>query len=62
VARGQREGFLRPYSRLSRQEPLLFLASSPSVVLTKLGGPYCRPHYSLENLIVPGIVSGLLDV
>jgi hypothetical protein len=34
---------LRPYSRLSRPEPLLFLPSSPSVVLTRLSGPRSRP-------------------
>jgi hypothetical protein len=29
---------LRPYSRVSRPEPLLFLSSSPSVVLSRLSG------------------------
>jgi hypothetical protein len=33
---------LRLYSRISRQEPLLFLPSSSSVVLTRLSGPRCR--------------------
>jgi hypothetical protein len=33
VSRGQRNGSPRPYSRLSRLEPLLFLPSSSSVVL-----------------------------
>jgi hypothetical protein len=33
----------RPYSRISRQEPLLFLPSSSSVVLTRLSGPRFRP-------------------
>jgi hypothetical protein len=28
VPRDQRDGYLRPYSRLSRQEPQLFLSSS----------------------------------
>jgi hypothetical protein len=41
--RGQRDESLRPYSRLSRPEPLLFLPSSSSVVLTRLSGPHCRP-------------------
>jgi hypothetical protein len=36
VPRGECDGFLRPYSRLSRPEPLPFLPSSSSVVLTKL--------------------------
>jgi hypothetical protein len=38
VQRCQRDGSLRPYSRLSRQEPLLFLQSGSSVVLTRLSG------------------------
>jgi hypothetical protein len=42
VPRGQHDGSLRPYSRLSRPEPLLFLPSSSSVVLTKLSGPRSR--------------------
>jgi hypothetical protein len=43
VPRGQRDGSLRPYSRFYRQEKLLFLSSSFSVVLTKLKGPRSRP-------------------
>jgi hypothetical protein len=39
VSRGQRDGSLRPYSRLSRPEPLLFLPSSSPIVLTRLSGP-----------------------
>jgi hypothetical protein len=39
VPRGYRDGSLWTYSRISRQEPLLFLSSSPSVVLTRLSGP-----------------------
>jgi hypothetical protein len=42
VPRGQRDGSPRPYSRLSRQEPVLFLSSSSPVVLTRLKGP--RPE------------------
>jgi hypothetical protein len=34
---------LRPYSRFSRPEPLLFLPSSSSVVLTRLSGCRYRP-------------------
>jgi hypothetical protein len=41
--RGQRDGFLRPYSRFSRQEPLLFLSSSSSIEFTRLSGPRSRP-------------------
>jgi hypothetical protein len=36
VPRGQRDGSLRPYSRLSRPEQLLFLSSSSSIVHTRL--------------------------
>jgi hypothetical protein len=43
VPRGQRDGSLRPYSRSSRPEPLIFLPSSSSVVLTRLNGPRSRP-------------------
>jgi hypothetical protein len=39
VPRGQHDGSLRPYSRFSKPEPLLFLQSSSSVVLTRLSGP-----------------------
>jgi hypothetical protein len=31
VPRGQRDGFLRPYSRFSRQEPLLFYQVAPQL-------------------------------
>jgi hypothetical protein len=37
---------LRPYSRISRPEPLLFLPSSYSFVLTRLSGPRSRPTTS----------------
>jgi hypothetical protein len=37
---------LRPYSRLPKPEPLLFLSSSSSVVLTRLSGPRSRPTTS----------------
>jgi hypothetical protein len=48
VPRGQRDGSLRPYSRVSRPEPLLFLPSSSSVLLTRLSGPRSRPTTSQE--------------
>jgi hypothetical protein len=44
VSRGQRNGSLRPHSRFSRLEPLLFLPSSSSIVPTRLSGPRSR-HY-----------------
>jgi hypothetical protein len=37
---------LRPYSRLSRPEPLLFLPSSSSIVLTGMSGPLSKPATS----------------
>jgi hypothetical protein len=46
MPRGQRDESLRPYSRISRPEPLLFLPSSSSVVLTRLSGPRSRPTAS----------------
>jgi hypothetical protein len=54
VSHGQRDGSLRPYSRVSRPEPLLFLPSSSSVVLTRLSGP----RYFSGNLVAPGIEPG----
>jgi hypothetical protein len=60
-ARGQRDGSLRPYSRFSRQEPLLFLSSSSSVVLTRLSGPRSRP-ITFVFLVVPGIEPGPPDL
>jgi hypothetical protein len=41
-------GSLWPYSRISRLEPLLFLSSSSSTVLTRLSGPRSRPATSLK--------------
>jgi hypothetical protein len=35
----QRDESLLPYSRLSRPEPLLFLSSSSSILLTRLSVP-----------------------
>jgi hypothetical protein len=43
VPRGERNGSLRPYSRFSRSEPLIFLPSNSSIILTRLNGPRCRP-------------------
>jgi hypothetical protein len=52
LPRGQRDESIRPYSRLSRPEPLLFLPSSSSVVLTRLSGPCSR--ITTFHLVVPG--------
>jgi hypothetical protein len=66
VPRGQRVGSLRSYSRLSRQEPLIFLPSSSSIILTRLSGPRSGPitsqiiwkrRESNQNQWVPGAVS-----
>jgi hypothetical protein len=46
LARGQREGSLRPYSQLSRPKQLFLLPSSSSVVLTRLGGPRSKSNTS----------------
>jgi hypothetical protein len=40
---------LRPYSRFSRLEPLLFLPSSSSIVLTRLSGPRSRHIISQKS-------------
>jgi hypothetical protein len=48
MSRGQRDGFLRPYSRLSRPEQLLFLSSSSSIELKRLSGPRSGPTTSQE--------------
>jgi hypothetical protein len=62
VARGQRGGSKRPYSRFSRPKPLLFLPSSSSVVLTRLSGTHSRTTTCQKNLVVPGIEPGPLDL
>jgi hypothetical protein len=43
-------------------EPLLFLPSSSSVVLTRLSGPRSRPTSSLQNLVAPRFEPGPLDL
>jgi hypothetical protein len=46
VSRGQLNGSPRPYSRFCRPEPLLFLSSSSSVVLTRLSGHRYKTYFS----------------
>jgi hypothetical protein len=46
VSRSQRGGSLRPYSRFSIPEPLLFISNSSPVVLGRLSGPRSRPTTS----------------
>jgi hypothetical protein len=43
VPRCQRDGSLRPYSRISRPDPLLFLPSTSSIVVTRLNWPRLDP-------------------
>jgi hypothetical protein len=62
MSRGQRNGSLQPYSRLSILEPLLFISNSSSVVLTRLSGPRSRPTTSQKNPVVPGIEPRPLDL
>jgi hypothetical protein len=59
VPRGQRDGSLRPYSGLSRPEPLLFIPSSSLIVLEAEWTPF-QTHYYSENLVAPGIEHGPL--
>jgi hypothetical protein len=57
VPRGQCDGFLRPYSRFSRQEPLLFNQVTPQLYSwTPFQTDYCF------SLVVPGIEPGPLDL
>jgi hypothetical protein len=62
MSSGQIDGTLRPYSRIYRPEPLLFLPSSSSVVLTRLSGLRSRPTNFQKNLVAPGIEPGPLDL
>jgi hypothetical protein len=57
----ERDGSLRPHSRISRPEPRLFHPSSSSVVLTRLEWTPLQTHYS-ENLVAPEIEPGPLDL
>jgi hypothetical protein len=53
---------LRSYSQSSIPEPLLFLPSSSSIVLTRLSGPRSRPTASQKNLVAQGLKPGPLDL
>jgi hypothetical protein len=48
VSRGQRDGSLRPYSRISRLEPLPLVSRSSSFALTRLSAPRSRPTASQD--------------
>jgi hypothetical protein len=56
MPRGQRDESLRPYSRFSRQEPLLFYQVAPQ--LYSRGGVDPVPDPLLFFLVVPGIEPG----
>jgi hypothetical protein len=60
MSRGQRDGSLRPYSRVSRQEPLLFYQVAPQLYSRGRVDPV--PDPLLLNLIAPGIEPGPLDL
>jgi hypothetical protein len=59
---GQHDGSLRPYSRISRPAPLIFLSRSSSIVLTRLSGLRSKPTTSQINLVTQRIESGPLDL
>jgi hypothetical protein len=64
VSHGQHSGSPWPYSRFSRPEPLLFLASSSSVCAQRLSGPRSRPTIdtikkNTQTLIEPSKEVGL---
>jgi hypothetical protein len=47
----QRGGSLWMYSRVSRPEPLLFLPSRSSIVLTRLSGPHYENAANVKQLL-----------
>jgi hypothetical protein len=59
-ARGQRDGSLRPYSRFSRQEPLLFYQVAPQLYSRGWVDPV--PDPLIFFLVVPGIEPGPPDL
>jgi hypothetical protein len=60
VPRGQRDGSLLPYSRFSRQEPLLFYQVAPQLYPRGWVDPV--PDPLLVFLVVPGIEPWPLDL
>jgi hypothetical protein len=60
VPRGQRNGSLRPYSRFSRQEPLLFYQVAPQLYSGGWVDSVADPL--LFFLVVPGIEPGPPDL
>jgi hypothetical protein len=67
VPRGLRDGSLRPYSRFSRQVPLLFYQVAPQLYSRGWVDPVPDPllfsfFFFTENLVVPGIEPGPPDL
>jgi hypothetical protein len=60
VPRGQRDGSLRPYSRFSRQDTLLFYQVAPQLYSRGWVDPV--PDPLLFSLVVLGIETGPLDL
>jgi hypothetical protein len=61
VPRGQRDGSLRPYSRFSRQEPLLFFQVAPQLYPRGWVDPVPDPLF-IRILVASGIEPGPLDL
>jgi hypothetical protein len=62
VPRGQRDGSLRPYSRIFRPEPLLFSFKQLLSCTHEAEWTPFQTHYFSENLVAPGIEPGLMDL
>jgi hypothetical protein len=60
VPHGHRDGSLLPYSRFYRPEPLLFYQVAPQLYEAEWN-PF-QTHYFSENLVVPGIDPGPLNL
>jgi hypothetical protein len=56
------DGSLRPYSRISIPEPLLFLSSNSSIVTHEAEWTPFQTHYFSENPVASGIEPGPLDL
>jgi hypothetical protein len=63
VPRGQLDGSLQPYSRLSRLRQLLFFFLKELLNCTdEAERTALKTHYFSENVVVPEIESGPLDL
>jgi hypothetical protein len=61
VPHGQRDGYLRPYSRMSTPEPLLFFQVAPQLY-SQVWVDHFQTHCSSEHMVAPGIEPGPLDL